>query len=177
MTEEQNQAAASQQSQQKAAVQQSKEPASQPLQEQVTYRPAEGDPPRTKWRGYEFSANVPVLVKDRHLIESARTNPCFQVGNTPPPANPNALPTDHLSYRSYAVEWLKNAGSSDELIKRWAQEANLREKCNVGYDDISYLGKIIEPKLDTLRRGEGLNDQQVAGLWIRHGILELPWRR
>jgi hypothetical protein len=143
---------------------------------EVTYLPCEGDPVTIKWRGVEFKANVPVLVSDDAHIEAARGNKFFGVGGEAKTDNPNRAPVDAMDYRAHVIDWMRDVQTVEELVTYWAADRNLRGKCDVGDDDIRYLGTIIEPKLRDLRNQEGLNQVQVAQIWIDHGILELPWR-
>lgn len=148
--------------------------------EQVTYLPAEGDPAHTKWRGYEFKANVPVLVKDKELVEKAKTNQFFKVGNTPPSTQSQMTkPATVDQYKAWVIAWLKQCMTVDDLARHWAVDQSLRIACEVGgpgSPHLRYLGTLIEPKLRAMSMAEGLNDSQMAEVFVRHGILELPWR-
>ena len=148
-----------------------------PAGEDVTYLPGEGDPAKIKWRGMEFKANVPLRVVDEEHLEAARGNRYFRVGaGRTGEANPNLGPLDAMDYRGHVLEWAKTVDTVESLVKHWAADRNLRVKCQVGDDDVRYLGTIIEPKLRLMRNAEGLNEAGVAEIWIRHGVLELPWR-
>jgi len=48
--------------------------------------------------------------------------------------------------------------------------------CEVGRDDIDWLGRLFEPKLHHMRIEEQLSELDVAGVFVKHGILEIPWR-
>lgn len=144
--------------------------------ELVTYRPGEGDPTKTKWRGVEFKANVPVRVFDAEHIESARGNKHFSVGDRDSDDEPLGPPTSAMEYRGHVVDWLKNVETVDALAAKWAADRQLRVTCEVGQDDVSYLGTLVEPKLHALRKAEGLSENDVAGIWVKRGILDIPWR-
>jgi hypothetical protein len=82
-----------------------------------------------------------------------------------------------MEYRGYVANWLNSVRTTEALILKWSSDRDLRERCDVGSDDFEYLGTLIEPKAASLARQDGLSDQQVASLWVKHGIFELPWRR
>jgi hypothetical protein len=144
--------------------------------ELVTYLPRSGDPETTKWRGVEFKANVPTRITDKAHIEAARNNSFFRVGNNVNEDVPNGPPTDAMEYRGHVLGWVKDVATVEQLVKAWAQDRDVRLKCEIGHDDISFLGTLIEPKLRMMRLSEGLNETQVAELWMRYGIFDLPWR-
>ena len=81
-----------------------------------------------------------------------------------------------MDYRGYVLEWMKSVSTIEDLVKHWAADRNLRVKCEVGEDDIRYLGTLIEPKLRQMRLQAGLSDTAVADIWVKHGVLDLPWR-
>lgn len=154
-------------------------PATKDDGEDVTYCPGNGDPPSCKWRGIEFKANVPVRLteKDRPgMIEAARGNRFFRVGSEKRDNAPIGEPTTAMEYRAWVVDWIKDCGTVDQLVAHWAADRELRTKCEVGHDDISFLGTLVEPKLKQMRLAEGLSEADVAGIWIKHGVLDLPWR-
>ena len=144
--------------------------------EDVVYLPGDGDPAKLIWRGIEFLANVAQRVLDPDHIEAARGNRYFRVGNEGPKENPNEGPKDSMDYRGYVLEWMKSVSTIEDLVKHWAADRNLRVKCEVGEDDIRYLGTLIEPKLRQMRLQAGLSDTAVADIWVKHGVLDLPWR-
>jgi hypothetical protein len=144
--------------------------------EDVTYCPGEGDPPVAKWRGVEFKANLPVRVTREDLIAAARLNRFFRVGATLSPQAPIGAPKTALEYRAYVVDWIKGCESIDQISAHWAADRQLRFVCEVGPDDISFLGTLVEPKLRALRLAGGLTEMQVAEIWVKHGTLEFPWR-
>jgi len=144
--------------------------------ELVTYLPGNDDPPTTKWRGIEFKANMPLRVTDEEHIEAARGNRFFRVGNEAAKDNPNRAPTDAMDYRAHVVQWMRGVTTVEQLISHWAADRDLRSKCEVGRDDIQYLGTLIEPKIRVMRQAEGLTQAQIAEIWMKHGVLDLPWR-
>jgi len=159
------------QPQKAAAPPPSKEPG-----ELVTYVPRSGDPETTKWRGVEFKANVPVRITDESHIEAARANSFYRVGNEIRKDVPNGPPADAMEYRGHVMGWIGGVTTIEQLVTHWAADRDLRTKLEVGYDDIQYLGTLIEPKLRMMRQAEGLSQAQIADIWIKHGILDLPWR-
>ena len=145
--------------------------------EHVTYWPGHGDPHTVKWRGIEFKAGQPKKLRHAEHIEAARGNRYFHVGDgDAPEVNPNLGPTDANGYRAHVVRWLDDMVTVEELIAKWAGEREMRDRCGTGDDDIRFLGPLVEPKLREMRRKEGLNDRQVADVWMKYGIFDLPWR-
>ncbi len=134
------------------------------------------------------------LQRSRHdLIEAAKSNKFFRVGGGKPAVqNDNGVPAREedrpLWYRAHVVAWLKTigrdpdqpgamtAGCTEALIKHYADDRQLREMCGVGTDDYAYLGSLIDPKLAECQRADELNADQVRELWVKHGVMELPWR-
>jgi hypothetical protein len=49
----------------------------------ITYLPDPEDPPSVRWQGHVFHANMPKKVHQSALIEKARANRFFRVGNSP----------------------------------------------------------------------------------------------
>jgi len=75
------------------------------------------------------------------------------------------------------VAWLKdpNLDHAEKLIARYAKDRDLREVCEVGADDYSWLATLFMPKLHDLAKGDELTEGQVASLWINHGFNQLDW--
>jgi hypothetical protein len=144
--------------------------------EDVVYTPGEGDPNTVKWRGIQFKANVPVRVTNAEHIEAARVNKFFRVGEARKNDAPIGSPKTAMEYRGHVVDWIKGCESVDQVAQHWAADRNLRVKCEVGQDDIDFLGTLVEPKLRALRLAEGLNEMQMAAVWVKHGVFEFPWR-
>lgn len=148
-------------------------------QQQLTYVPSEGDPHSVTWRKRTFAANVPVVVDDLDMIEAARGNSRFIVGDFKAgmmPPKVNEIPTSPTGYRLHVMQWMRDVVSVDQLVEQWGKDRALRGACDVGADDISYLGTLLDPKMRELQRRDGLSDQQLASVWIKHGFLEIPWR-
>jgi hypothetical protein len=141
----------------------------------ITFCPEEGGSSSTTWRGIVFKAHIPVMIKDQTMIDAAKGNRFFSVGDEIV-RTPNAAPKTRDEYRNHVVAWLKEVLTTDDLAHRWARDRNLRTSCEVGSDDLNYLGTLIDPKLRDLQRADGLSDPQVATLFIQVGILDLPWR-
>jgi hypothetical protein len=145
--------------------------------EDVIYTPLEGDPAKVKWRKIEFFANKPVRIKDPAHLEAARANKSFRVGGEEAAIDPNSpKPPKNMQYRKHWLDSMKRFETCEELIKAWSSEINMRRDMEVGDDDIRWLGNIIEPKLALMARQEGLKAQDVANVWVRYGINEIPWR-
>jgi hypothetical protein len=166
-----------------------------PLSEQITYLPREGDPPSTRWHGHVFHANVPKTVTKAELIEAARNNRFFKVGSFDPAKDSTAAlsevpaddPKTSEQYRARVVAWLKRldkisadpeqgpGGALEAMVKTWAKEQHMREACEVGSDDYSYIGSLFLPKMHQFSQAAGLNQQAVAELWARNGVFQLPF--
>ncbi len=147
-----------------------------PTGEDVTYLPGEGDPHSVRWRGVEFKANVPVRITNASHLEAARGNRFYRVGAEASGEVNFGPPKTAMEYRGHVLDWLRSVETIDQLATHWAGDRNLRMACEVGQDDVSYLGTIVEPKLKALRLKEGLSDMDVAAVWVKHGVLDLPWR-
>jgi hypothetical protein len=145
--------------------------------EDVVYHPGDGDPSSCKWRGVEFKANVPVRVMNADHVEAARGNKHFSVGSEDSGKGaPSGPPKTAMEYRAHVVDWMARVRSVDDIAKAWSADRPLREKCEVGQDDIAFLGTLFEPKLHQLRLAGGLSEVDVAGIWFRRGVMDLPWR-
>jgi hypothetical protein len=153
-----------------------------PLGEQITYVPGEGDPLSVKWRGFVFHANVPKQVSHPEIIEQARGNKFFKVGPFESAKDSTAAvdaaltdPKNPTQYRARLVDWLKKVTDINELASTWAKEQPMREACEVGSDDYAYIGTLFYPKMHELAKAAGLNQQQLAELWARYGVQQLPF--
>lgn len=146
--------------------------------EDVTYFPGDGDPRIVKWRGQEFRAGETKRVKDLSHVDAARGNSHFRVGKDGAHGdNPNRGPSDSMQYRGHVLAWLNDAEIGvEKFIQKWSEEKRMREQCGVGEDDIRWLGTLLEPRLRQMRMREGMSDRQVADIWIKYGILDIPWR-
>lgn len=158
------------------------QPPPQPQQEpgeDLVYLPGPGDPAKTTWRGVEFRANVPKRITDAEHIKAARTNKFFRVGKGDPKdegRNPNDGLKTATEYRAHVVAWLKTCESVEDVVKHWSDDRVLRQTCEVGADDVKWLGTMAEPVLHDLRRKAGMSDTDVARVWVKYGVLDLPWR-
>lgn len=154
-----------------------------PLGEQVTYLPTAGDPPSIKWHGIVFHANVPKPVNKPELIAAARENRFFKVGPFDPATDSTAAlenadaaaPKTAEEYRAHFVAWLRKTETIHDLIKNWTADTALRQSCEVGSDDYSYIASLFLPKQHELARIAGLQPQQLATLWAEKGVFELPF--
>ena len=166
----------------------------EPVVETVTYVPRNPtDPAKVEWAGFVFHANVPKELRgdangserDRlnlHIIERARENDHFQVGDQKPRRNRPAEPKTPEEYRAHIAEWIKDAGqpesdiqSVNDMITKFAREAPLQRACGVGTDDWSMIGELFMPKLHTLQKMEEMSDGHLSSIWVNHGIMQLPW--
>lgn len=134
------------------------------------------DPAVVTWNGVRFTANVPVeldptihtivapmpertivdgqvrtIHHDRRvsMVEIAKGNPTFVVEGQEPavrkPGRPR-IPKSAEEYRSYAQQWFATSNTAEELDERWNREADLREKCGCGEDDVEYLHAFFQAK-------------------------------
>jgi hypothetical protein len=148
--------------------------------EDLTYLPGPQDPPSITWRGQVFRANVPKRIVDAEHLDAARGNKFFRVGKSDPndpDHNPNDdPPATAMEYKAHVVAWLKTCDTVESVVKHWADDRQLRQACDVGEDDIKWLGTLAGPKLMEFKRREGMNDQNVAAMWVKYGFTEIPWR-
>ena len=156
--------------------------------ESITYLPGEGDPTNTTWCGHAFRANVPKEITgsplgsereklNHHLIERARENPLFKVGDARPRRRTIEIPKTAEEYRAYIAAWLQEPSiqHADQLIARFARDRELQAACEVGSDDFAFISTLFMPKLHDMAKADELTDGQLAQLWINHGINQLPW--
>lgn len=98
------------------------------------------------------------MATNAQLVTSARANKFFHVGDFDPAKHGYkevvAEPKTAEAYRAWAVAWLKDVTSVDDLCERWANEARMRAKLEVGFDDYNYMSHLFQPKLDDLLRRE-----------------------
>jgi hypothetical protein len=132
-------------------------PKSKETSEQITYRPGPEGPATTKWHGVTFHANVPKTVTHAPLIEAAKLNKFFKVGEfTSADAvatNDRApLPKTAEQYRAHFVGWLTQVSSIAEFDAKWMSEESLRMACGVGSDDLEMMQGLAAPKLADLRK-------------------------
>lgn len=110
-----------------------------PAKAEVTYVPGPEGPSEVKWWGMLFRANVARTVTHRQLIESAMSNPFFQVnGERKEKAKPGT-PTTPEEYKVHAIAWINASGSHHDLERQWEKEDELREEIGVGTDDLDYI--------------------------------------
>lgn len=127
-------------------------------EEIVTYTPGPGDNNEVTWMGHKFKAHVPHPVRNAKLIEMSRNNKFFHVGEFDASKHSYqetvSEPKTAEAYRAWAVNWLKDVTSVDDLCERWANEARMRARLEVGFDDFNYMSHLFQPKLDDLLRRE-----------------------
>lgn len=158
--------------------------------EVITYIPGHLDPPSIIWGGHTFHANVPKELTGSaegskreqlnfELIERARENKHFAVGKDGkrPRQRQSATPETADQYRAHFAEWLKDPAIDHvkALIKRFADERDLRLLCEVGASDYDLIGSLLMPRLGDLAKADELSADQVAAMWRDHGFNELPW--
>jgi uncharacterized protein (DUF736 family) len=159
-----------------------------PVTESITYLPGDGDPSTVTWCGHTFRANVAKEITghadgtdreqlNHQLIERARDNPHFKVGDARPKRTGREIPKTAEEYRAYMAAWLQDPSiqHADQLIARFAKDRELQAACEVGSDDFSLLATLFMPKLHEMAKADELTEGQVAQLWINHGINQLPW--
>ena len=151
------------------------------LSEQVTYLAGPDDPVETTFMRHKFRANVPRDVSDPKLIEVAKRHRYFKVGAFDPARD--VLVTDMTeppktaeAYRAWAIQWMKKLRAlptGDDVplaerpiemaCQRWATEARMRAKLEVGFDDYKYISDFWQPVLAELMKREddprGIRDQ------------------
>lgn len=159
-----------------------------PVVETITYIPGPMDPVYTTWCGHKFEANIPKEIRgnaagtereklNATLIERARDNKSFRVGNAKPRRDPAKDPTTAEEYRHYIVEWMKSTAfdHAEDLIVRFAKDRDLQHLCGVGTDDYEFIGTLFMPKLHELAKRDELSEPQLGAVWLRHGFNQLPW--
>jgi hypothetical protein len=159
-----------------------------PVVESVTYVPSHGDPSHVVWCGYTFHANVAKEIKghaagtereklNAHLIDRARDNPSFKVGNAKAARSPAKQPSTAEEYRVYFVEWLKHPSiqHAEDMITRLANDREIQHVCGVGTDDFDFMRDLFMPKLHDLAKQDEMTAQHLSDCWIRHGFNQLPW--
>lgn len=159
-----------------------------PVSEMVTYVPGRDDPVQVVWCGHTFVANVPKEIKghpsgtereklNAGLIEAARGNKLFVVGNAKPKRDAVKQPETSEEYRAYFVDWLKAShfDHAEELIQRFAKDRERQASCGVGTDDFEFMATLFMPRLHELARADELNEPQLAAVWVRNGYNTLPW--
>src|ERR1051326_6787614 len=151
------------------------------LSEQVTYLAGPDDPVETTFMRHKFRANVPRDVSDPKLIEVGKRHRYFKAGAFDPARD--VLVTDMTeppktaeAYRAWAIQWMKKLRAlptGDDVplaerpiemaCQRWATEARMRAKLEVGFDDYKYISDFWQPVLAELMKREddprGIRDQ------------------
>jgi hypothetical protein len=146
----------------------------------VIWHPEEGDPAKMTMNGIEFKANVPVMIpmsktisyperKEHYLpdgtlqsrgvevtkpmVEILRTNPAFSVDGvrTERKAATARVPTDSDQYRGYALRWIRESTSHEQIVQRWDGEQELRDRCGCAPKDISYLTPFLEARKEQVK--------------------------
>lgn len=138
----------------------------------VTYTPGPGDNPEVKWMGHVFHANVPHPVRRADLIEKARANRFFHVGEFDPRVHMYReeipAPKTAEAYRRWAVEWMKKVPNVEAACEKWANEARMRAQLEVGFDDYKYISDFFQPILSELIKKEE-EPRQVRDKITRNG--------
>lgn len=154
-------------------------------EEMVTYTPGPGDNPEVTWMAHKFKAHVPHPVRNGALIEKARGNKFFHVGEFDPGKHAYqekvAEPKTAEAYRAWAIHWAKAIwlnpdGTIDELCERWSNEARTRNRLEVGFDDYHYMSHLFQPMVDDLvrrdeeprrKRDELIRNRELEGLILQ----------
>ena len=130
----------------------------------ITYVPGREDPVQVTWGKTVFEANKPKTVIDQRIIDRAKTNPWFKVEGEKQADkgfDPGTdKPENASQYRAYAITWFKLVNKSADLEQRWADEEQLRLDCEVGTDDLEYVARYYDPRLEELRKMEAAGDAQ-----------------
>ena len=135
------------------------QPPEDPIEsQQVTYLPDPEDQPQTKFAGHTFSANTPKVVElPKSVVERLRGNRFFKVGAFDPKtdtvkAQPILVPKTAEEYQVHAVKWFKDVQSLHEFDERWTQEEALRQACEVGAEELDYLGHLARARRGELKK-------------------------
>lgn len=133
-----------------------------PAAVQITYVPTRDDPVSVTWSKIEFQANKPRMISDQKIIERAKRNPWFRVEGEKAAEkgfDPAAdQPANATQYRAYAITWFRMAKTSAEMVERWSREEELRTACEVGTDDLEYIARHYDPRLEELKKIEAAGD-------------------
>ena len=141
-----------------AVMEADKPPEDPEVSEQVTYLPGAEDPPQVKFAGHVFNANLPKTVQMKtSWFDMVRGNRFFKVGHFDPktdavPAQEITDPKTADEYKAYAVEWFKKVDSLHEFDERWTAEEAMRQRCEVGAEDLDYLGSLARPRRGELKK-------------------------
>lgn len=131
---------------------------------EITYTPGREDPVSVTWNKIVFEANKPRTVSDPRIIERAKRNPWFKVEGEKQadkgydPASD--MPVNSNQYRAFAITWFKTVKSSAEMTARWSKEEELRTACEVGTDDLDYIARHFDPRLEELKKMEAAGEAQ-----------------
>jgi hypothetical protein len=129
---------------------------------EITYVPGREDPVSVVWNKLTFEANKPRTVSDQRIIERAKNNPWFRVAGEKAAEkgfDPGTdKPENSSQYRAYAVTWFKLVNGSAEMQRRWSDEETLRAECEVGTDDLEYIARYYDPRLEELKKIEASGD-------------------
>jgi hypothetical protein len=175
--------------------------------DEITYLPEDGDPIRTRWNGIEFKAHVPVKVSRKHtvlvpdrverempdgtiqsrsvekripMVELAKGNCRFMVNGVPPMERDSGAvhtPTTADEYRGYALRWIAASTEPKAMDARWTSEEALRDKCDVGDDEIAYLRPFFEARIEALGGGRVKRQTREVLMGLTREELELEARR
>ena len=117
------------------------------------------------------------LTTNARLVTMARGNKFFHVGEFDPAKHGYkeivAEPKTAEAYRAWCIHWLRDVESVDDLCERWANEAKMRARLEVGYDDLKYIASLLQPKLDDLIRREDEPRQKRDELIRNHELADL----
>ena len=162
----------------------------------IIYTPGEGDPATTTAYGRRWRANVPIEMSENDgytvmesvrsqamdgtsvlttrerkisILELARGNPSFQVGDEPQQTVARRLEPDDVedaaNYRKYAMQWFPDETSVAGFQQRWEDEEGMRERCGVTDEDVKFLTTSIKIRLHELERAA--KDERIAARMSR----------
>ena len=148
----------------------------------LTYIPPENESSAIGWGGRRWKANVPqevseddgytimesvreknpdgtmvLISRERKvsLIEMARGNPMFQVGDEIKQTRRRLSHEDvetAAQYREYAEQWFKDETDAKSFKERWEDEEGMRERAGVSDDDVSFLRPHLKNRLHELEQ-------------------------
>jgi len=95
----------------------------------------------------------------RSMVEIAKTNPTFLVEGEPvirdrQPTRRGRprIPKTSEEYRAHCIAWIETSEDHEDLAMRWEEEEEMRQRCQVGDDDVSYLRPMFDAKFHELKK-------------------------
>ncbi|HEX4828307.1 MAG TPA: hypothetical protein VFV12_08780 [Xanthobacteraceae bacterium] len=113
------------------------------------------------------------------LVELAKGNCRFMVNGKKPQAvgggEGQRTPKTASEYKGYALEWIAGSTQATAMDARWNAEEPLRDKCEVGDDEIRYLRPFFEARHEALGGG-GHKPMREVRMGLTRAELELDAR-